>query len=413
MASALEQFVNSVRQLSAQGQMTQLCELINKSGELLAKNLSHLDTVLGALDVQEHSLGVLAVLFVKFSMPSVPDFETLFSQVQLFISTANGEHIRYATDTFAGLCHQLTNALVERKQPLRGIGVLKQAIDKMQMNTNQLTSIHADLCQLCLLAKCFKPALPYLDVDMMDICKENGAYDAKHFLCYYYYGGMIYTGLKNFERALYFYEQAITTPAMAVSHIMLESYKKYILVSLILLGKVQQWVSPLSNAYHELAQVYSTNNPSELRNLVNKHSETFTRDNNMGLVKQCLSSLYKKNIQRLTKVRPVLPSMHHMASRVQLSGPQEQKICLTHEDGEIFASINQKDGMVSFHDNPEKYNNPAMLHNIDQEMLKCIELDERLKAMDQEITVNPQFVQKGSREDQACFTWTLRNYILF
>lgn len=110
----------------------------------------------------------------------------------------------------------------------------------------------------------------------MDICKENGAYDAKHFLCYYYYGGMIYTGLKNFERALYFYEQvlgfsdpsfnvtvlsvvlhfhssvridghvfvtpsfqAITTPAMAVSHIMLEAYKKYILVSLILHGKVQ------------------------------------------------------------------------------------------------------------------------------------------------------------------------------
>ena len=28
------------------------------------------------------------------------------------------------------------------------------------------------------------------------------------------------------------------------------------------------------------------------------------------------------------------------------------------------------------------------------QMLKCIELDERLKAMDQEITVNPQFVQK-------------------
>lgn len=63
------------------------------------------------------------------------------------------------------------------------------------------------LPQLCLLAKCFKPVLPFLEQDMMDICKENGAYDAKHFLCYYYYGGMIYTGLKNFERALYFYEQ--------------------------------------------------------------------------------------------------------------------------------------------------------------------------------------------------------------
>uniref|UniRef100_A0A4W4E2G9 COP9 signalosome complex subunit 3 n=1 Tax=Electrophorus electricus TaxID=8005 RepID=A0A4W4E2G9_ELEEL len=409
MASALEQFVNNVRQLSAQGQMTQLCELINKSGELLAKNLSHLDTVLGALDIQEHSLGVLAVLFVKFSMPNIPDFETLFSQVQLFISTCNGEHIRYATDTFAGLCHQLTNALVERKQPLRGISILKQAIDKMQINTNQLTSVHADLCQLCLLAKCFKPAVPFLELDMMDICKENGAYDAKHFLCYYYYGGMIYTGLKNFERALYFFEQAITTPAMAVSHIMLEAYKKYILVSLILHGKVQQlpkytsqivgrFIKPLSNIYHELAQVYSTNNPAELRSLVNKHSETFARDSNAGLVKQCLSSLYKKNIQRLTKVS----DKHLSAELCGLMGGEPQS-GQDIEDGEIYASINQKDGMVCFHDNPEKYNNPAMLHKIDQEMLKCIELDEKLKAMDQEITVNPQFVQKsmGTQEDDV------------
>ncbi|XP_056671618.1 uncharacterized protein C1orf21 homolog isoform X1 [Monodelphis domestica] len=336
-------------------------------------------------------------------------------KVQLFISTCNGEHIRYSTDTFAGLCHQLTNTLVERKQPLRGIGTLRRAIDKMQRNTNQLTSVHADLCQLCLLAKCFKPALLYLDVDMTDMCKENGASDAKHFLCYYYYGGMIYTGLKNFERALYFYEQALTTPAMALSHIMLESYKKYILVSLILLGRVQQlpkhtsqivgqFIKPLSNAYHELAQVYSTNNPSELRTLVNKHSKTFTRDNNMGLVKQCFSSIYKKNIQRLTKTCLTL-SLQDLASRVQLLGPQEAEKYVLHmiEDGEIFASINQKDGVVHFHDNPEKYNNPAMLHNIDQEVQKCIELDERLKAMDQEITMNPQFVQKstGSQEDDS------------
>lgn len=36
-----------------------------------------------------------------------------------------------------------------------------------------------------------------------------------------------------------------------------------------------------------------------------------------------------------------------------------------------------------------------MLHNIDQEMLKCIELDERLKAMDQEITVNPSSCRRA------------------
>lgn len=38
------------------------------------------------------------------------------------------------------------------------------------------------------------------------------------------------------------------------------------------------------------------------------------------------------------------------------------------EDGEIFATINQKDGMVQFHDNPEKYNSPNMLLELDKEV---------------------------------------------
>ena len=40
------------------------------------------------------------------------------------------------------------------------------------------------------------------------------------------------------------------------------------------------------------------------------------------------------------------------------------------EDGEIYASINQKDGMVSFHSNPEKYNDPRMLKRLDEQVSK-------------------------------------------
>lgn len=36
---------------------------------------------------------------VKFSMPNVPDFETLFTQTSEFILSCNGEHVRYATDS--------------------------------------------------------------------------------------------------------------------------------------------------------------------------------------------------------------------------------------------------------------------------------------------------------------------------
>ena len=71
-----------------------------------------------------------------------------------------------------------------------------KAIDKIQLSPSQLTSIHSDLAQVCLLAKNLKPALKFLDVDTTDIAKEGSGFDGKNFLTYYYYGGMIYTGLK-------------------------------------------------------------------------------------------------------------------------------------------------------------------------------------------------------------------------
>ena len=48
----------------------------------------------------------------------------------------------------AELCHKFAQNLVERKQPLRGIAILCKAIDKIQLIPSQLTSIHADLCQV-------------------------------------------------------------------------------------------------------------------------------------------------------------------------------------------------------------------------------------------------------------------------
>lgn len=46
-------------------------EYLLESTELLAKNGNILDNVLETLDIQQHSLGVLFVLVVKFSEPNV------------------------------------------------------------------------------------------------------------------------------------------------------------------------------------------------------------------------------------------------------------------------------------------------------------------------------------------------------
>lgn len=286
--------------------------------------------------------------------------------------------------------------------------VLAQAIDKIQMFDSQLTAVHADLFQLCLCAKVFNPAQRFLDVDITAIAStEDGSHDTKYFLLYYYYGGMVYSALKNYERALYFFEVAISTPALAMSHIMLESYKKSILVALILHGKtstvpkyssqvITRFIKPLSHPYHELANAYATSRSDELRNVTNKYRDAFIRDKNFGLVKQVNASLYKKNIQRLTQTFLTL-SLADVASKVQLSGPAEVEKYLLNmiKSGEIFAEINQKDGMVVFKDDPEKYNSPEMFAQIQQDITEIMELNKQVVKMEEEIKLNPQVGPEG------------------
>ena len=36
---------------------------------------------------------------IKYSLPTIPDWEMLFIQTQEFIYTCNGEQVRYATDS--------------------------------------------------------------------------------------------------------------------------------------------------------------------------------------------------------------------------------------------------------------------------------------------------------------------------
>ena len=69
-SAAMENFVMNVRTLSSQGNFNELNEFLQKNMEILVRNPAHLGTVLETLDIQQHSLGVLAVsiIFKLFSL---------------------------------------------------------------------------------------------------------------------------------------------------------------------------------------------------------------------------------------------------------------------------------------------------------------------------------------------------------
>ena len=66
-SAAMENFVMNVQTLSSQGNFSELNEFLQKNMEILVRNPAHLSNVLETLDVQQHSLGVLAVSSINYN----------------------------------------------------------------------------------------------------------------------------------------------------------------------------------------------------------------------------------------------------------------------------------------------------------------------------------------------------------
>ena len=205
----MENFVMNVRTLSSQGNFSDLNEFLQKNMDVLMRNPAHLGTVMDTLDIQQHSMGVLAILTARLQQSQINDWEDLFHRLTLFIMDCNGEQIRFAAQSFGELCHLFADQVIQRNTPLIGISPLMKAITKLQMDDQCLTSVHSDVARLALASKCFtKPILDLLDVNFNAIATE-AASNSKHILLFFYYAGMIYSAVKVRLKFSIFFEISI------------------------------------------------------------------------------------------------------------------------------------------------------------------------------------------------------------
>lgn len=385
--------------------LTHLHGLLKQNEEALREQGSRLSSVLTQLDPAKHSLGYLYVL-EAYSSSSIPreQAEGFMLIASKFINSCSTEQIRIAPEKFTVLCRRLKEQAMQLQVPIQAIIPLRTAVRKLQPSPEHLTPLHPDLLLVCLLAKCYKAALSILEEDIFEIDIP------KDFLLYCYYGGMIFIGLKRFNKALEFFQHAITAPATTLTAITVEAYKKFVLVSLIQTGQVpafpkytpavvQRNLKSCTQPYIDLANNYSSGKISVLEACVNTNTEKFKNDSNLGLVKQVLSSLYKRNIQRLTQTYLTL-SLQDIASTVQLETAKQAELHVLQmiQDGEIFATINQKDGMVSFNEDPEQYKTCQMTEYIDTAIRRIMALSKKLTTVDEQISCDHSYLSKVGRE---------------
>mmetsp|Transcript_13555 Transcript_13555/g.16291 ORF Transcript_13555/g.16291 Transcript_13555/m.16291 type:complete len:394 (+) Transcript_13555:141-1322(+) len=309
----VEALVDNIQALSGSTEdLAKLHTELKVAEELLQRNSVGLSASLAVLDAETHSLGYLYILDAQSKSADVPK-DIFIQAVRAFLPKCSPEQVRLAPGKFAEVCRAFKQGCMDAGQPGLAAHPLRTAIAKIQPSKDFLTPQHADFLQACLLAKLYKPAADLLMKD--DIFEADPTATGivpSDFLLYCYYGALILIGVKEYTKAMELLMHAITAPALSLSAITVAAYKKFVVVSLIANGSVlgfprytsavvQRQLKNLCQEYSELASSYKKNNITDFQKCVQQYSAVLTTDGNLGLVKQCIESLYMRSIQRLTQ----------------------------------------------------------------------------------------------------------------
>lgn len=133
---------------------------------------------------------------------------------------------------------------------------------------------------------------------------------------YFIYSGMVYIALCRWESALESLESAVTYPVKegtSISKVMVEAYKKWVLVGVLLEGKPlplpKSTSSAAAKAYHILAkpyesfaQIFETATAGRLKSEFDSGKTIWQNDYNTGLVQEVLAAYQKFQIRNLGNI---------------------------------------------------------------------------------------------------------------
>ncbi|KAJ4458851.1 putative COP9 signalosome complex subunit 3 [Paratrimastix pyriformis] len=348
----MDKIIDAITNLSTDPKnWDQLLNSLKSVEEHLVKNPAAIDHGLVVLNPTHHSLGMCFLLNCKaLANVTTPGF---LDQVALFIHQADWRQIRRAGSRFANLCRHYSEVLISQRSVTVAVRDLKAALILLRPSVNHVTPLHTQYLKVCILAKMYHQTTVAVDGDVTEIMPGTSARDL---VLYFYYAGIALIGLKRFKRAQMFLQMGLSVPTTCTHAMLAESYKKYILVSLIVDGRVPSLSRVLNSMitrqlqvickpYLDFAQAFNTYDPDQAHAVAAAHGELFVADKNMGLVKQCIQALYRRIIMRITTTFLTL-SLADIATKAKLPTPRdaERLVVRMVEAGEIQASIDQPKG---------------------------------------------------------------------
>uniref|UniRef100_A0A061R588 COP9 signalosome complex subunit 3 n=1 Tax=Tetraselmis sp. GSL018 TaxID=582737 RepID=A0A061R588_9CHLO len=379
-----------------------LVALLRSSLPLLQENAETLPNILEAFSME--SSPVVFMFLLEAFVTVYPEAD--HRKVCEFLKSCSQATAASAPSAFTDLGRRLKDWAVKTSQPKLAILPLRSAILKLQPTPEHLTPLHADFFQVCLLAKCYHAAVPILEQPIYNVAADVLSTTPRDFMLYAYYGGLLQIGRKEYGAAMEMLLHAVTTPATTVSAIAVAAYQKYALVHLVDRGTapvlpkrtpsiVGRYIKTELKAYQELINAFTSGNVQSLERAASAFKQAFDADGNWGLIRLCLETLRRRKINRLTHTHLTL-SLQGIAEACDLDSPEvaEDYILQMVGKGEIFASIDERGGMVSFEEDPEQYRSAKVAALIDARIKSSIVIDQKLAEANNAIRCDPAYLSR-------------------
>jgi len=398
---------------TAEGAASLVATVDSVRAELLGAH-EDVDTVLAGLNYPMTTAGGILLLEIKAraTTPGSAQRVPFFQNARRLLLSASFEQIKHVKKAFLFVCRQFAEDAIALGAALQAVRPLEAVLHATTSSRWCLTSVHTDFLQVCLSAKAYKAAARLAEVDVFEVESNKALYQPLDFVRYWLYAGMATIGLKRWERAIECLRNCVTTPATALSAVVVEAYKKYVLVSLIARGHLADLPKftpsvvthnreAFAAPYLALADAFKKMDADALAKAADEGREKFEADKNWGLVKQVQAGLTRRRILRLTHFY-VTVSLADVARNVGLGSAAEAQALVEEMIGsrDIFASIDESSGMVAFLDAPESFASPAALARLSGEVAAAMKLSERLRAADEEMQADGSYVRRTLMQER-------------
>ncbi|CAN0560789.1 unnamed protein product, partial [Ectocarpus sp. 12 AP-2014] len=147
------------------------------------------------------------------------------------------------------VCEKFGQVCISEGRASEALLPLRSAAIKMDGERSSLTPLHPEFLQCCIAAKCYSLGARFMDDrPIFGVEPVATGLTPVHFLRHFYYGGIVYIGAKQWKEALDSFLMLLTIPANVLSSLVIEGYKKMMLVSLIISGEVPPLPKYASNS---------------------------------------------------------------------------------------------------------------------------------------------------------------------